>query len=298
MSDALSLREELQRLRDELPKPAELTKESPARRFLAFWLGSKTELALRGLLLPIVFFAGLEVLVAYGWVNGRLLPPPSEIGDTLWYLASDGVLWTHIGVSLARVGVGFAIGAVLGLLLAALVGLNRFAESLLDPTFQALRNIPSLAWVPLLLLWFGIDETPKITMIALGAFFPVYLNVTSGIHNVDRKLIEVGEIHGLNRFDLARRILLPASLPSLFTGLRTALGLAWMFLVAAELIAASKGLGYLLSDGRETSRPDLVIVAILLIAILGKVTDSILYKIEVHSLRWGDTLKTRQQVKR
>lgn len=298
MSDALTLREELQRLREELPQQPELSEESSVRRFFAGWVGSKTELVLRGLLLPVVFFAGLEVFVYLGWVNGRLLPPPSEIADTLWYLANDGILWSHIGVSLARVGAGFTIGAALGLIIAVLVGLNRVAESLLDPTFQALRNIPSLAWVPLLLLWFGIDETPKITMIALGAFFPVYLNVTSGIQNVDRKLIEVGEIHGLNSFTLARRILLPASLPSLFTGLRTALGLAWMFLVAAELIAASKGLGYLLSDGRETSRPDLVIVAILLIAILGKLSDSVLHKIEVRSLRWGDTLKTRQQPKR
>lgn len=265
------------------------------RRASAKWFGSPAELAVRGLLLPFLLLAALEVLVHFGWVEARLLPPPSEIAQTLWYLAGDGSLWSHIGVSLARVAVGFSIGAALGLALALLVGLNRLLETLLDPTFQALRNIPSLAWVPLLLLWFGIDETPKITMIALGAFFPVYLNVTSGIHNVDRKFIEVGEIAGLKRTSLARRILLPASLPSLFTGLRTALGLAWMFLVAAELIAASKGLGYLLSDGRETSRPDLVIVAILLIAVLGKLSDSILHHIEVRSLHWSDTLKTRQQ---
>lgn len=266
-------------------------------RFLSGWEGSKTDRALRGLLLPLLFLGLLEVAAGSGWVEARLLPPPSEIAATLWQLAQSG-LWTHIGASLARVGVGFFIGAVLGLVVAVLVGLSRTFEDLIDPTFQALRNVPSLAWVPLLLLWFGIDETPKITMIALGAFFPVYLNVVCGIQNVDRKLIEVGEIHGLNKFELARRILLPASLPSVFTGLRTALGLAWMFLVAAELIAASQGLGYLLSDGRETSRPDIVIAAIFLIASLGKASDSVLHAIEVRSLYWRDTLETRKKRKR
>ena len=271
---------------------------APTRKpFLAGWIGGRTDRALRGLLLPVLLLGFLEVAARQGWVQARLLPPPSEIANTLWQLAQDG-LWAHIGVSLARVGVGFAIGAVLGLLIAVVVGLSRTFEDLVDPTFQALRNVPSLAWVPLLLLWFGIDETPKITMIALGAFFPVYLNVVCGIQNVDRKLIEVGEIHGLNKFELARRILLPASLPSVFTGLRTALGLAWMFLVAAELIAAAKGLGYLLSDGRETGRPDIVIAAIFLIALLGKTSDSIVHAIEVRSLYWRDTLETRKKKNR
>lgn len=244
---------------------------------------------LRGLVLPVLVFGFIEVAAWQQWIQARLLPPPSEIARTLWQLAGDG-LAAHIGVSLARVASGFLIGAVLGLLAAVLVGLNRQVEAYVDPSFQALRNVPSLAWVPLLLLWLGIDETPKITMIALGAFFPVYLNVVSGLRNVDRKLIEVGEIHGLGPWALARRILLPASLPSVFTGLRTALGLAWMFLVAAELIAAARGLGYLLSDGRETSRPDVVIAAIFLIALLGKLSDSLLHAIEVRSLRWRDTL--------
>ena len=154
------------------------------------------------------------------------------------------------------------IGAVAGTVLGALTGALPVARSLLDPTLQALRAIPSLAWVPLLLLWLGIDESPKITLIAIGVFFPVYLNFVSGIHNVDRKLVEVGDIHGLTDWRLIARIFLPASLPNLFTGLRTGLSLAWMFLVAAELIAATKGLGYLLTDGRETGRADLVIVAI------------------------------------
>jgi len=248
--------------------------------------------AYRGLLLPVLFFVLLEIAARKGWVEARLLPPPSEIGATLLQLAQNG-LAQHVGASLARVGAGFFIGSTLGLAVAVLVGLSRNFRELVDPSFQALRNVPSLAWVPLLLLWFGIDETPKITMIALGAFFPVYLNVVSGIQNVDRKLVEVGEIHGLGKLELSWRILLPASMPSVFTGLRTALGLSWMFLVAAELIAAAQGLGYLLSDGRETSRPDIVIAAILLIALLGKISDSALHFIEERSLHWRDTVVTR-----
>lgn len=139
----------------------------------------------------------------------------------------------------------------------------------------------------------GIDEAPKITLIAIGAFFPVYLGVVSGLRQVDRTLVELGESYGLSKPRLVRRILLPAALPSIFTGLRTSLSLAWMFLVAAELIAATRGLGYLLSDGRETSRPDIVISAIVLLALLGKLSDSVLKAIESRTLRWRDNLQNR-----
>jgi sulfonate transport system permease protein len=150
-----------------------------------------------------------------------------------------------------------------------------------------------LAWVPLLLLWLGIDESSKITMITIGAFFPVYLSVLAGIRNVDRKLIEVGEMYGFNQITLAKRIYLRAAMPNLFTGLRTGLSVAWMFLVAAELIAATKGVGYLLTDGRETSRPDIVFSAIIVLAVLGKITDSVLKYLEGRSLVWRDSLEER-----
>ncbi|MDG9923310.1 MULTISPECIES: ABC transporter permease [unclassified Pseudomonas] len=245
----------------------------------------------RGLLLPLALLLVLvlEALVRLDWIPAHQLPAPSQVGQTLWWLAVGGELWGHIGVSLARVAAGFAIGAALAVLIGAWVGLSRRAESYLEPTFQALRAIPSLAWVPLLLLWLGIDETPKVVLIALGAFFPVYLALLAGIRNVDRKLVEVGRLHRLSGVALTRRILLPAALPSLFTGLRGALSLSWMFLVAAELIAATQGLGYLLSDGRETSRPDLVIAAILLLAVLGKLSDGLLKSIEVRALHWRDS---------
>lgn len=244
-----------------------------------------------GWVLPVLTLLAFEALVRSSLLAAHLFPAPSEILRTLFDLGSG--LASHIGVSLARVAGGFAIGASLAVIAAVVVGLDRRAEALLDPTFQALRAVPSLAWVPLLLLWLGIDETPKITLIAIGAFFPVYLNLLSGLRNVDRKLVELGEVYGLSRTALVRRILLPASLPSLYTGLRVGLSLAWMFLVAAELIAATRGLGYLLTDGRETSRPDIVLAAILLLAVLGKLSDSVLKSLEKRALVWRDALETR-----
>ena len=175
-----------------------------------------------------------------------------------------------------------------------LVGLSRLAHALLEPTFQALRAIPSLAWVPLLLLWLGIDEGSKLALIAIGGFFPVYMGVTSGIRDVDRKLIEVARMAGLSGVALARRVLLPAALPAILTGLRNGLSLAWMFLVAAELIAATRGLGFLLTDGRETGRTDIVLAAIVLLAILGKISDSLMARVERRSLRWRDTVEMKQ----
>jgi len=244
-----------------------------------------------GALLPVLFFSFLEVSAAFNLIPTRLLPPPSEIVHTLFALASRD-LFSHVAISTVRVLAGFAIGALLALFCGVLVGVSRRAEALLDPSFQALRAIPSLAWIPLLLLWLGIDETPKIVLIAIGAFFPVYINLVAGIRSVDRKLIEVGLVQRWSSHQLIGRILLPAALPYLFTGLRTGLSLSWMFLVAAELIAASKGIGYLLSDGRESSRPDIVLVAILLLATLGKLSDSLLKYIEARQLVWRDVLRS------
>lgn len=243
---------------------------------------------LLALLLPVTTLLAIEFSVRGGLIPANLLPAPTQILDTLRDLGAQGLLG-HIAASTLRVAAGFAGGAVLAVLLGATVGLSRHAEAILDPTFQALRAIPSLAWVPLLLLWLGIDEAPKIVLIAIGAFFPVYMGVASGIRGVDRKLIEVARLYRLSNFALTKRVLLPAALPAILTGLRNGLSLAWMFMVAAELIAASKGLGYLLSDGRETSRADIVLAAIALLAILGKISDTLMAAIERRSLAWRDS---------
>jgi len=243
---------------------------------------------LKGLAVPAVIIVLLEIVVRIGWVPSYQMPAPSEIAVTLTDLA-NGALWKHIGASLIRVLSGFAIGASLALFFAAWVGLSREAEAYLEPTFAGLRSIPSLAWVPLLLLWLGIGETSKVVLIAIGAFFPVYLNGVAAIRGIDRKLVEVGQVFGFSQQQMTLHVFLPAAMPGLFTGLRSGLSLSWMFLVAAELIAATKGLGYLLSDGRETSRPDIVLAAIIVLAILGKLSDGLLAALEKRFLAWRDS---------
>jgi sulfonate transport system permease protein len=245
------------------------------------------KISLWGWIVPLAAAALLEIIVKLDIIPARLMPAPSDIVLTIKELAERDLL-LHVAASTVRVLVGFAIGAALAVVTGAVVGLNRRAESLLDPSFQALRAIPGLAWVPLLLLWMGIDELPKITLIAIGAFFPVHLAVVAGIRGVDRKFVELGAVYRLGSFALFRRILLPAALPQIVTGLRTGLSLAWMFMVAAELIAATRGLGFMLSDGRETGRPDLVFGAILLLALLGKLSDGAMRCIETRLLAWRD----------
>jgi len=259
-------------------------KTLPIKKFYAYFLRPA-----RGLLIPLVILSIWETGVRTQLIESRLLPAPTEVISLIAYLALHNNLAGHIGISTARVLIGFSIGALSALILGGITGLSRNFEAFFDPLIQALRAIPSLAWVPLLLLWMGIDEAPKITLIAIGAFFPVYINLVAGIHNVDRKLVEVGLLYGLSCTDLIKRIFIPAALPSLFTGLRSSLSLAWMFLVAAELIAASRGLGFLLTDGREIGRPDIVIAVIILFAALGKTTDGILKWTESYLLSWRDS---------
>ena len=245
---------------------------------------------LKGLVIPVFAIILCEVLVRNGFIAPYLLPAPSSLWQSLVEL-SEGDLWQHIWTSTWRVFLGFFIGSGLALVFAILVGLNKQAEEFLEPSFSALKSIPSLAWIPLLLLWLGIDETSKITLIAIGAFFPTYTNTVAAIQGVDRKLIEVAQVYRLKYWQQIKEIILPAASPGILTGLRNSLSLAWMFMIAAELIAATQGIGYLLSDGRETSRPDIVIIAIILLAILGKITDSLMKLAENWLLRWRDVVK-------
>jgi sulfonate transport system permease protein len=266
-----------------LPRGSVVDKPSSRRQWPA-----TVRASLAALLLPALLLAGAEVAVRAGLLPANLMPPPSAVAATLVYLAGHG-LAGHVAASTTRVALGFVGGAGAGLLLGAVVALHARTRGLLDPSLQALRAIPSLAWVPLLLLWFGIDELPKLVLIAIGAFFPVYTGVVSGFGGVDRKLVEVGLLYRLAPPSLVRRVLLPAALPAILTGLRNGLSLAWMFMVAAELIAASRGLGYLLSDGRETSRADIVLAAIVLLAVLGKLSDMAMLALERRLLAWRDS---------
>ncbi|MQW91236.1 ABC transporter permease subunit [Acinetobacter wanghuae] len=253
---------------------------------------SKIISVLKALTLPCILIVLCEILVRNGTIEPYLLPAPSSLLQSFKELL-EADLWQHIWASSWRVFLGFAIGSGLGLIFAILVGLNKQAEAFLEPSFSAIKSIPSLAWIPLLLLWLGIDESSKITLIAIGAFFPTYTNTVAAIQGVDRKLIEVAKVYRLKYWQQIQQIVLPAASPGILTGLRNSLSLSWMFMIAAELIAATQGIGYLLSDGRETSRPDIVIIAIILLAILGKLTDSLVKILEVYLLRWRDVIKPK-----
>lgn len=244
-----------------------------------------------GLVLPLVLALGWEWAVDRGLAQGRLMPPPSRIGATLWQLAASGDLWMHVQATLVRVGLGFAFGAGAGILAGALTATLPVLRWLVDPTLQALRAVPSLAWVPLFILWFGILETPKVALIAVGVFFPVYVGVAGAIASVDRKLVEVGRIFRLSKAALARRILLPAVLPATLVALRTGLGLGFLFVVAAELMGASEGLGYLLVDGQQFGKPDQILAAIIAFAVVGKLADSLLVLVTSPLVRWQDTAR-------
>jgi sulfonate transport system permease protein len=221
------------------------------------------------------------------------MPPPSRLALTAWSLVRSGELQTHVLATLTRVLLGFAIGAIAGTLLGMLNGANPVAARLLDPSIQALRAIPSIAWVPLFILWLGIFETSKLALIALGVFFPVYLGIFSAIQSVDRKLIEVGRVFGLSPAGVALRITWPAVMPTWIASLRTGLGLGFMFVVAAELMGASEGLGYLLLDGQQMGRADSILVAMITFAILGKTADSLLVALGRPLLRWQDINRVR-----
>jgi sulfonate transport system permease protein len=249
----------------------------------------------KGLVLPIALLLTWSALSSTGTFSAQIMPSPEKVARDLWKLSADGQLLGHIGITTWRITLGFLFGVLAATVLGAATGSSRDARAYLDPTIQALKAVPSLAWVPLFILWFGIFEASKITLIAVGVFFPVYLNLMSGIQGVDRKLIEVGQVNNLGRLDLIRRILIPATLPSYFTGLRAGLALGWMFVIAAELMGASRGLGFLMIDGEMTGRPSIIIVSLVLFALVGKATDSILVTVSRRVLSWQDDFALLQR---
>jgi len=236
--------------------------------------------------LPLVLLLGWQIAAQLGWLSSRILPEPLAVLRAAWRLSWSGELWTHLAVSSGRAALGFVVGGGLGLLLGLLTGTFHHAEVLLDTTVQMIRNIPALALTPLVILWFGIDETAKLFLVAVGVFFPVYLNTFHGIRSVDRGLIEMAKSYGLSGWPLYRDVILPGALPSILVGVRFALGLVWVLLIVAETISAQSGIGYMTMNAREFLQTDVVLVGILLYALLGKLADAAARGLEKYWLRW------------
>ena len=262
--------------------------QQPGGASLARWLRPAL-----GLVLPIVLAAFWEFAVRMGWSNGRLVPPPSVIWNTFADLAASGELAQHALATLWRVACGFVLGVIAGTVAGAITGYSILTFRLLDPTLQGLRAVPSIAWVPLFILWFGIFEASKIILIAVGVFFPVYLGVMGAVLSVDRKIVEVGRVFRLSGFAMVRRILLPAVMPAYVISLRAGLGLGWMFVLAAEFLGASTGLGFLLIDGQQLGKPAQIVAAIVAFAILGKASDWLIVLVASPFLRWQDVVARR-----
>jgi sulfonate transport system permease protein len=236
--------------------------------------------------LPVVILTGWQLLSYLGCIKPITLPPPSTVIRTFWELLRSGDLPRHIGISIARVLEGFGIAAFLGLGLGTAIGLSRTMDRLSDLIIQVLKPIPPIAWIPLAILWFGIGEESKVYIIFLGAFFPVIVSTIDGIRQTDRKLVEVVRILEVPRGKLIRQVVIPGAFPAIMTGLRVSLMVAWMCVVAAELIAAGSGIGYLIMDARQLSRSDVVLVGMITIGVIGKVMDSLIKRLEKRLITW------------
>ncbi|WP_334189167.1 aliphatic sulfonate ABC transporter permease SsuC [Noviherbaspirillum sp.] len=227
-----------------------------------------------------------QIAAQAGWLSSRILPEPLAVLRSAWSLAASGELWEHVRVSAWRATSAFAVGGGLGLLLGLLTGTFRQAETLLDTTIQMVRNIPALALIPLVILWFGIDEAAKLFLVSVGVFFPVYLNTFHGIRSVDKGLVEMAKSYGLSGWALYRDVILPGALPSILVGVRFSLGLVWVLLIVSETISAQSGIGYMTMNAREFLQTDVVLVGILLYALLGKLADVLARTLERTALRW------------
>ncbi|MCA3147549.1 MAG: aliphatic sulfonate ABC transporter permease SsuC [Burkholderiales bacterium] len=237
-------------------------------------------------LVPLLLLAVWQLSAQSGWLSTRVLPAPLDVLKATTRLALSGELLTHVKISAGRALAGFAIGGGTGLVLGLLTGSVRWAETLLDTTLQMIRNIPPLALIPLVILWFGIDEAAKLFLVSIGVFFPIYINTFHGIRSVDKGLIEMGRSYGLRGWPLYKEIILPGALPSILVGVRFSLGLMWVLLIVAETISAQAGIGYMTMNAREFLQTDIVLVGILLYAFLGKLADVLAKTLERYWLRW------------
>jgi sulfonate transport system permease protein len=238
-------------------------------------------------LMPALIVALWQVLSTYGYLPARRLPAPAAVITAGIRLAKSGELFEDIRVSTQRATLGFLIGGAIGLGLGVLSGVSSLAENLFDSSVQMVRNIPHLALLPLIILWFGIDESAKIVLVVLGVFFPIYINTFHGIRNADPDLLEMARVYGLRGFGLFRSVVFPGALPSIMVGVRYSLGITWLTLIVAETIATTSGIGYLAMNAREFMQTDVVVLAILLYALLGKLSDSATRLLERRLLSWN-----------
>ncbi|HEV8261785.1 MAG TPA: aliphatic sulfonate ABC transporter permease SsuC [Burkholderiales bacterium] len=247
-------------------------------------------------LLPFLLVAAWELAARFGYLSARVLPAPSDILVAFWVTLKDGSLIHHVAVSARRAVYGLVIGGGLGFVLGILTGALPLAEKLLDTSVQMLRNVPHLAIIPLVILWFGIGEEAKIFLVAIGSLFPIYLNTFHGIRTVDRGLVEMARVYGLTPTALFLRVILPGALPSILVGLRFALGIMWLTLIVSETISASEGIGYMTMNAREFLQTDVVLLGIIVYALLGKLADSATRALEHLALSWHPAYQTRKAV--
>lgn len=207
------------------------------------------------------------------------------VSVTLEYI-KNGELWDGIVISFLRVLEGFLTALITAFILGIAVSLFQKIEVLTDLILQILRPIPPIAWIPLAILWFGIGEESKIFIIFMGAFFPVFVNIVDGVKSLDARYFELAKVYEVSKKDLILRVVLPGALPSIMTGIRLGIGNAWVCVVAAEMIGATKGIGYMLSNGRSLSRPDIVILGMLVVGIVGKLMDDVILAIREKVITW------------
>lgn len=242
-----------------------------------------------GLFLPLGLLLVWQSLAASGAINTQLFPAPSEVFDDFLTLTLNGVLLENFAVSLRRATLGLMWGAGLGLLVGLIVGFSKLTEGLLDPTLQMLRTVPLIAVIPLFILWFGFGEPSKVILIAVGSFFPIYVNTFLGVRGVDRKLFDVASTLGFSTWLTVRLLVVPGALPSILLGLRLSIGMAWLCLVVAELMGATSGIGYLIQDARSLLNTSTVMVGVIIFAAVGKLSDSFVRILERRLLRWRET---------
>ena len=236
--------------------------------------------------LSVAILAIWQALFQLGYIKPIILPPPSQVALTFCDLLKSGAMAKHVGISVLRVLEGFGIAAVLGLSFGIAIGLSRTLDRWTDLVIQVIKPIPPIAWIPLAILWFGIGEQSKVYIIFLGAFFPIIINTIDGIRQTDHKFVEVARILEVPRRKFVRQVVIPGALPAIMTGIRVGLMVAWMCVVAAELIAASSGIGYLIMDARQLSQSDVVLVGMITIGVIGKLMDSVIKRLERRLISW------------